>query len=111
MIFQNLPHERDAQPRRHIRQPNQPAMALSLNENKIPEVLVHGHENPLLDDSPAEDCRISRIFAPLLRLDDVVPLGTKPVRQSAPGAPINEQSHPQETLTASRESCAMMASA
>jgi hypothetical protein len=38
-----------------------------------------------------------------------VPRGTKPVRQSAPGAPIDQKLH--STLTASSESSAMTASA
>ena len=86
-------------------------MPLPLHEYKAAEVLVHRHKDTLIGGGAAEDLRIPWIFAPLLRLDDFVARGTKPVRQSAPGAPIDQKLHSQETLTASRESSAMTTSA
>ncbi len=86
-------------------------MSLPVHEDKAAKVLVHGHKDTLIGGGAAEDLRIPWIFAPLLRLNDFVPRSTKPVRQSAPGAPIDQELHPQENLTASRESSAMTASA
>jgi hypothetical protein len=111
MIGQNLLYESDPESWRDVGQPNQAAMPLLLEENQPAEVLVHGHENPLVGSRASEDFPVSGIVPPLARLDHVMSFRAQPIREGAPGAPVDEESHLQETLTASSESCAMTASA
>lgn len=111
MIGQDLLHKNDAGSCREIRQPDQPPMPLLLEKDQAAEIFVHCDEDPLFGSRTPENFHIPGIVAPFARLDDFMPLGTQPVRESAPGATVNEESHSQETLTASSESCAMTASA
>ena len=86
-------------------------MTLPLEKHQVPEILVHGDESALFDRGPAKDLRVSRIFAPILGLDDIVAFAAQPGRQRVTGAAVDQELHSQETLTASSESSAMTASA
>ncbi len=109
MPIEDNVHERDALLSRNIRQPHDSGVRFSRVEHQLPEVLVHGDEDPLLRVGPYQESPISRIGSSLLGFEDVVLLLAKPIRQPPAGAPVDQESHLAATWTASRESFAMTA--
>jgi hypothetical protein len=89
MTFQHLFHDPNPSLGRDIREANQATMPFSLEEDQIPEVLVHGHENPLLRGCPDEDRGVSGIRATFLGLQDVMAQDPEPICESTTGAPVD----------------------
>ncbi len=109
--LQYLRHQCDARAGRYIGQAHNATVAPAFGEDDSSEVRVDGDQYPAVISGPAQDGGIARVGAALAGLDNVVPFGTQPVRETAAGTAIDEKLHLLAVSIASRESCAMTACA
>jgi len=106
---QDLIHQTDPFVREHIRQTDQTAVRRALDEEEFPKILVHRHQDTILDGGAVEQNPVSGVGTPLLGFNDIVPLLAQPLRQAPPGATVDEESQRLATRTASRDSSATTA--
>jgi hypothetical protein len=109
MALQDLLHQGDAGTCGHIRQSDQACMRLAPKPKQRSEISVDGHQNATFASRPAQQRRVAGIGASVLRLIDVMALSAQPMRQAAPGAPVDQESHDARTRTASILSFAITA--
>lgn len=95
--------------REHIRQTDQTTVRSALDEEELPKILVHRHQDTILNGGAVEQNPVSGVRAPLSGFDDVVPLLAQPLRQTPPGTTVDEESQRLATRTASRDSSATTA--
>jgi hypothetical protein len=108
-ICQDLGDERDTAVCGNVGQTNDAGVGGTMEEDEVAEVLVHRDEHAVFGDRPLQEDVITRIFAALTRLQDVVALAAQPVGEPPAGAAVDEELHAEPTLTASSRSWAMTA--
>lgn len=84
-------------------------MSTVLGVHELPEVLVEGDEDPSIIGSPAQQLAIAWILAHLASLNHIVTGASKPGRQRAARAAVDQEPHPEDARTASSESSAITA--
>src|SRR5947209_638386 len=79
---------------RDVHQPNDPGVGHPLNNGEFTEVLIEGHEDPLISVSLIEDLHVSGVRVPVSDRDDVMSPGQELLPGSSPDAAIQEEPHP-----------------
>ena len=109
MSLNHVGYERDALPRRDVRQANQTGVLEALDVHEFSEIGVDRDQNPALGARASEQHPIARIGAELAGLDDVMTLGAQPLGQLGTDAAIDEELHGFATETAANVSWAITA--
>ena len=109
MSLNHVGHERDALPRRNVRQAHQTGVLEALDVHKFPEIGVDRDQDPALGARAPEQGPIARVGAELAGLDDIMTLDAQPFGQSGTGAAIDQELHGSATETADNVSRAMTA--
>lgn len=104
-------HQQDTGIRRHVRQPDDTGVLLSIAKDELAEVLVHCDQDAILGFGFLEKGAVTGIRSQVERLDDIMLILTQPVRETPAGASVNEEPHLPPTRTESSESCAITACA
>ena len=109
MVGQHALHQRDTSFGGYVGQANEAGVRRAFGEYQLAEVLIHRHQHARLLRRPLQNLSIAGITTPLPRFDHIVSLGSQPVSEATPRAPVDEEPHDPAMRTASRESWAITA--
>ena len=111
MAFDQLGHQCNTPIRRNIREADKSRMRHIVQKDELPEICVNSHQNPAFGIRAFEQHPITRIATELASFENIVLLLAQPGRELPACAPIDEKPHYSATVTADRESLAIIACA
>lgn len=99
--LQNLFHQIDPGPTRHVRQTNQSGARRASNMQQFSKVRIDRNQDAMLVGGPAKQGEIAGIRSALSRFGDIVAPRAEPVGKFSTGATVDQKSHACATRTAS----------